>query len=298
MRSFKKISEYMEKNSLNLFESIMNMEALDLDCSTKEVFDSMSKRLDDMRMSMVEASRKIWTPKIVCNDSVKMKKYRAEKNTLSGDFINRASEIALSIATFNASMGRIVAAPTAGSCGILPGLLFSWEEHRGSQSKDITEGLIVAAAVGQIIANRATLAGAEGGCQAECGAAVAMGSAALVWMECRKADQCFQAAAICLKSIMGLVCDPVAGLVEVPCIKRNGSLVALAVLSADMAMAGIQSIIPPDEVVDAMYKVGKSLPLSLRETGRGGIAASRTGIFIAAELKKNIPTLESNILNH
>lgn len=295
MRSFKKISEYMEKNGLNLFESIINMEASDLDCSVEEVFGSMSKRLTDMRGSTEEASKRVWTPKIVRNDSLKMKKYRLEKkNTLSGNFISRASEIALSVATFNASMGRIVAAPTAGSCGILPGLLFSWEEHKKShQPKDITEGLIIAAAVGQIITNRATLSGAEGGCQAECGAAVAMGSAALVWMECGKADQCFQAVAICLKSVMGLVCDPVAGLVEVPCIKRNGSLVALAVLSADMAMAGIQSVIPPDEVVDAMYKVGNALPPSLRETGRGGVAATRTGMSIAAELKKNAPTLES-----
>ena len=286
MRSFMEISEYMKKNGLNLFEAIVGMEALDLDCSAEEVINGMSKRLSDMRKSMEEASGSVWTPKIVRNDSHKMKKYRMKKNTLSGDFISRASEIALSLATFNASMGRIVAAPTAGSCGILPGLLFSWEEHRESQPKAITEGLIVAAAVGQVIANRATLSGAEGGCQAECGAAVAMGSAALVWMECGKADQCFQAVAICLKSIMGLVCDPVAGLVEVPCIKRNGSLVALAVSAADMAMAGIQSVIPPDEVVDAMDKVGKAIPPSLRETGRGGIAVSRTGISIATELKK------------
>ncbi|MDD5016370.1 MAG: L-serine ammonia-lyase, iron-sulfur-dependent, subunit alpha, partial [Atribacterota bacterium] len=242
-----------------------------------------------------EASEKIWLPKIVGNDSLKIKKYRSEGDPLSGDLISRASEIALSVATFNASMGRIVAAPTAGSCGILPGLLFSWEEHKGSPTKDIaiTEGLIVAAAVGQIIANRATLSGAEGGCQAECGAAVAMGSAALVWLEFGKADPCFQAAAISLKSVMGLICDPVAGLVEVPCIKRNGTLVALAVISADMAMSGIQSAIPPDEVVDAMYKVGKALPPSLRETGRGGVAATQTGMSITAELKKNTPALES-----
>lgn len=151
----------------------------------------------------------------------------------------------------------------------------------------------MATAVGQIIANRATLSGAEGGCQAECGAAVAMGSAALAWLECGKADLCFQAAAISLKSIMRLICDPVAGLVEVPCIKRNGTLVALAVISADMAIAGIQSVIPPDEVVDAMYRVGKALPPSLKETGRGGVAAIPRGVSITAELKKNAPTLEN-----
>jgi len=151
----------------------------------------------------------------------------------------------------------------------------------------MVEGLIVAACVGQIIANRATLAGAEGGCQAECGAAIAMGSAALVWMEYQNPEKCFEAASICLKSIMGLICDPIAGLVEVPCIKRNGSLVSLAVLSADMAIAGVKSAIPFDEIVDAMYVVGKAMPSNLKETGQGGIAVSPTALSITDKLKKD-----------
>ena len=290
MNSFNEISKYMKVNNLNLVEAILEIEASNLVCTVTDVYDDLSKRLTDIKKSVEEASKATVKTRIVCNDSLKMKKYRLDKKPFSGDFISRASEIALSVATYNASMGRIVAAPTAGSCGILPGLLLSWDEQRNNKSnnKVIVEGLIVAACVGQIIANRSTLAGAEGGCQAECGAAVAMGSAALVWMECQNPDKCFHAASICLKSIMGLICDPVAGLVEVPCIKRNGSLVSLAILSADMAMAEIESIIPFDEIVDAMYAVGKALPSTLKETGEGGIAISRTGLSITGELKKEI----------
>jgi len=293
MRSFNEISDYMEKNGLDLVDSIISMETVKLDCTKEEVIRNMNNRLSDMKRSIREAAVNEWTPKIVPNDSLKMKKYLKKKDSLSGQIISKSSEIALLVSTFNASMGRIVAAPTAGSCGILPGILFSWEEHRQHKKEDLLEGLIIAAAVGQIIAERATLAGSEGGCQAECGAAAAMGAAALVWMECKKAEPCFQAVAICLKSIMGLVCDPVAGLVEVPCIKRNGSLVSIAVLSADMAMSGIQSTIPPDEVIDAMSMVGKAMHPSLKETGRGGVAVTKTGVNIAKNLLKNAPHLES-----
>jgi len=290
LHSFKEISTYMIEKDMNLVGAILEIDALNLDCTSKEIYDSLSNRLIDMRNSVKKNPENIGKTKIVQNDAAKIKKYRLDRKPLSGDLISRASEIALSVATVNASMGRIVAAPTAGSCGILPGLLFAWEEqrkHKCCQEKIIVEGLIVAAGVGRIIANRATLAGAEGGCQVECGAAIAMGSAALVWMECQNAEKCFQAASICLKSIMGLICDPVAGLVEVPCIKRNGSLVSLAVLSADMAIAGIKSVIPFDEIVDAMYSVGKALPLTLKETGEGGLAVTPTGLSIQDRLKKD-----------
>lgn len=290
MNSFKEISLYMKENNMNLVEAVLEIDASDLGYPVKEIYDGIAKRLADMKKSVKEASECNWKPKIVDNDSLKMKKYRLIKKPLSGNFVSRASEIALSVATLNASMGRIVAAPTAGSCGILPGILFSWDEQRKAEkneNKIMVEGLIVAACVGQIIANRATLAGAEGGCQAECGAAIAMGSAALVWMEYQNPEKCFEAASICLKSIMGLICDPIAGLVEVPCIKRNGSLVSLAVLSADMAIAGVKSAIPFDEIVDAMYVVGKAMPSNLKETGQGGIAVSPTALSITDKLKKD-----------
>lgn len=287
--SQKEIFFYMKNNQLNLIETILQLEALNLGCSVNDVSHDLSIKLDEMKQSVREAGKNSWKPKIVQNDSLKVKRYKKSNVPLSGNFIIRASEIAIAVATLNASMGRIVAAPTAGSCGILPGMLFAWEEQRkpeNSKVEMILEGLIVAACIGQIIAKRATLAGAEGGCQAECGAAMAMGSSAIVWMEKQNADQCFHAASLCLKSIMGLVCDPVAGLVEVPCIKRNGTLVSIGALSADLAMAGVESIIPFDEVVDAMYSVGIALPVNLRETGLGGLATTPSGLSIANQFKQ------------
>lgn len=282
----------MEANRVNLLEAILEMESVELGCSTEKVLDGMKSRLAAMRKSVEDGATGDWQAKIVEKDGPKMASYRNTNRPLSGSIISRASEIALSVSTCNAAMGRIVAAPTAGSCGILPGVLFAWEEEKKPMLNVMAEGLTVSAAIGNVIAERATLAGAEGGCQAECGAAIAMAAGALVWMETGNAFMTFEAATLALKSIMGLVCDPVAGLVEVPCIKRNGMLVSMAFMAADMAMAGISSVIPADEVVDALYEVGRALPPSLRETGRGGVAASSTGKAIAARLRESAPSLE------
>ncbi|SMG26302.1 L-serine ammonia-lyase, iron-sulfur-dependent, subunit alpha [Dethiosulfovibrio salsuginis] len=292
MRSFREMSDYMEANRVNLVDAILEMEAVELGCTTEKVLDGMKSRLAVMRQSVEDGARGDWRPKIVQKDGLKMTSYRKHNNPLSGSMVSRACEIALSVSTCNAAMGRVVAAPTAGSCGILPGVLFGWEEERMPPIDVMAQGLTVAAAIGNVIAERATLAGAEGGCQAECGAAIAMAAGALAWMETRDAAMTFEAATMSLKSIMGLVCDPVAGLVEVPCIKRNGMLVSMSFMAADMAMAGISSVIPADEVVDALYEVGRALPPSLRETGRGGVAASSTGKAIAARLRESAPSLE------
>lgn len=284
--------EYMESNRVDLVEAILEMESIELGCSTEKVLDGMRSRLAVMRQSVEDGTRGDWRPKIVERDGPKMASYRRSNRPLSGPMVARACEIALSVSTCNAAMGRVVAAPTAGSCGILPGVLFAWEEERMPPIDVMAHGLTVAAAIGNVIAERATLAGAEGGCQAECGAAIAMVAGALAWMERRDASMTFEASTLALKSIMGLVCDPVAGLVEVPCIKRNGMLVSMAFMAADMAMAGISSVIPADEVVDALYEVGRALPPSLRETGRGGVAASPTGKTITARLRESAPSLD------
>ncbi len=181
-------------------------------------------------------------------------------------------------------MGRIVAAPTAGSCGILPGLLFAYKELFRPEEEALVDALIVAGSVGEVVASRATLAGAEGGCQAECGAAAAMGAAALVALRGGTSEAIGHSVALTFKSILGLVCDPVGGLVESPCIKRNGMLVSLAVLGADMALAGMESIIPADEVIDAMAQVGRAIPESLRETAQGGLAITPTARRLVAEI--------------
>ena len=184
---------------------------------------------------------------------------------------------ALAVSEYNAAMGRIVAAPTAGSCGILPGAVLSMLAEGRCDERQAVMALFTAGAVGMVIANRAFLAGAQGGCQAECGSASAMAAAALVELAGGTPDQCAHACAMALKNQLGLVCDPVAGLVEVPCVKRNAAGVMIAFAAADMALAGIESRIPADECIDAMREVGEALPCALRETAQGGLAATPTG---------------------
>lgn len=192
--------------------------------------------------------------------------------TSGGHYLGRAAARALAIAECNAAMGKIVAAPTAGACGILPAALLTLQEEYDLSDEALVDGLLVAAAVGQVIAVRASISGAQGGCQAECGSAAAMAAAALVYLRGGSARQSADACAFALMNVMGLVCDPVGGLVEVPCVYRNASGVAGAFIAADLALAGIPCPLNPDEVIDAMKAVGEQLPPSLRETGEGGCA--------------------------
>ena len=217
-------------------------------------------------------------------DAWKMREYLARGGALCGPVGARAIAIALAVAEYNAAMGRIVAAPTAGSCGILPGAVLALLEQGLADEDAAVDGLFCAGAIGMVIANQASIAGAEGGCQAECGSASAMAAAALVQMRGGTPAMAEQAAAIAIKNQLGLVCDPVAGLVEVPCIKRNAGGVTNALTAADMALAGIVSVIPVDEVVGAMREVGESLPCALRETAQGGLAATPTGQRIRERL--------------
>ena len=190
--------------------------------------------------------------------------------------LGKAGAYALSIAEYNACMGKIVAAPTAGSCGILPGALLAVQEQDGFTDDELIMALFNAAGVGRIIALQATISGAEGGCQAECGAAAAMAASALVELYGGTPEMSAHACAFALMNMLGLVCDPVQGLVEVPCVYRNVGGVSQALCAAQMALSGIQSPIPADEVILAMKKVGEALPASLRETGEGGCAACRS----------------------
>jgi L-serine dehydratase len=202
---------------------------------------------------------------------------QAAGQTIAGDFIGDIIAGALRMAEANACMKRIVAAPTAGSCGVLPAVLFPYAARFKLTDEDLLPALYIAAGFGQVIAARASISGAEGGCQAEVGSASAMGAAALVQLHGGSPAMMAQACAIAIKNLLGLVCDPVAGLVEAPCVKRNviGAMNALS--AAEIALAGIESVIPPDEVLDAMHEVGLSLPAALRETGEGGLAATPTG---------------------
>lgn len=203
---------------------------------------------------------------------------------LSGQSVMEAVSYALAVAEVNATMGRIVACPTAGSCGIVPGVLKKIQELDNLSDEQIAVALMTCAGFGMVIAHRASVSGAVGGCQAECGAASAMAAAAAVELRGGTPEQAGQACAMVLKNVMGLVCDPVAGLVEVPCAKRNALGASLAMVMADLALSGVTSVIPVDEVITAMGAVGRSLPESLRETARGGLAATPTGM----ELHKKI----------
>jgi len=202
-------------------------------------------------------------------------------NSICGPFVQEVMGVALKLGEHNACMGRIVAAPTAGACGVLPAVLIPFQRKEKLSDEDMVRCLYVAAGFGQVIATRASISGAEGGCQAEVGSASAMAAAALVHARGGAGTQMAAACAMALQNVMGLVCDPVAGLVEVPCVKRNVMGAVNAMSCADMALAGLAGVIPCDEVIDAMGAVGRALPSSLRETGQGGLAATPTGRRIA-----------------
>ena len=201
----------------------------------------------------------------------------SEKNMLSGKFCSRAIARAVATAEYNAAMGKIVAAPTAGSCGILPAALITMQEERKLDEKTAVMALFTAGAFGMVLANQASISGAEGGCQAECGSAAGMAAAALVEMAGGSPSVCANACGIALANQMGLVCDPVAGLVEAPCVVRNAGGVMCAICAAELALSEISLPIPIDEVIGAMREVGASMPSALRETALGGLAATTTG---------------------
>ena len=221
---------------------------------------------------------------LVGGDAAKIEQAAAAGQLLGGEYLAAVTAEALKTAACNACMQRIVAAPTAGSCGVLPAVLLPLARTGEADDDAICDALYVAAGFGQVIAARATLAGAEGGCQAEVGAASAMAAAALCYLKGGTPAACAAAAAMALGKLLGLVCDPVAGLVEVPCVKRNVVGAVNAVSCANMALAGIDSAIPCDEVIDAMGRVGLQLSPDLRETGAGGLAATPTGRAIARRL--------------
>lgn len=214
---------------------------------------------------------------MVGGDGAKMRAYVQNGKTICGDYIGQVIAQALEMGESNACMKCIVAAPTAGSCGVLPAVLLPLWRSGSYNEEAICRALYVSAGFGQVVAARATLAGAEGGCQAEVGAASAMAAAALVELRGGTAEQCAEAFAMALTNLEGLVCDPVAGLVEIPCIKRNVIGAMNAVSCADMALAGVVGHIPADEVIDAMAEVGAAMSNDLRETGIGGLAGTPTG---------------------
>ncbi|MDA5107737.1 L-serine ammonia-lyase, iron-sulfur-dependent, subunit alpha [Brevibacillus thermoruber] len=217
-------------------------------------------------------------------DAKKLQEYMKTKPFLSGPTLLNAVSMSVAVNEVNAAMGTIVATPTAGACGIVPGTLFAVSDRLKPSREEMVNFLFTAGAIGYCIANNAFISGAAGGCQAEVGSATAMAAAAIVEMAGGTPEQSAQAVAIALKNMLGLVCDPVAGLVEVPCVKRNAMGAAIATVAADMALAGIKSVVPTDEVIEAMYRIGCSMPTALKETAQGGLAATQTGRQIEAKI--------------
>ncbi|MBP3038314.1 L-serine ammonia-lyase, iron-sulfur-dependent, subunit alpha [Bacillaceae bacterium Marseille-Q3522] len=217
-------------------------------------------------------------------DAVLLQNYIKKGQYLSGEIILDAVSKAVATNEVNAAMGTICATPTAGSAGVVPGTLFAVKNKLYPTREQMVEYLFTAGAFGFVVANNASISGAAGGCQAEVGSASGMAAAAIVEMAGGTPQQSADAMAITLKNMLGLVCDPVAGLVEVPCVKRNAMGAANAMIAADMALAGITSRIPCDEVIEAMYRIGQTLPTTLRETGKGGLAATPTGRALEAKI--------------
>ncbi|MCR5467674.1 MAG: L-serine ammonia-lyase, iron-sulfur-dependent, subunit alpha [Lachnospiraceae bacterium] len=268
-----------EKRKVKISELTLNDQAKAIETPAEELYDRMKESFHIMEESVKDGMKKDRKSMsgLTGGEGYIMNKYAEEKKSLCGSFMSKAIARALAVAGCNASMGKIVAAPTAGSCGILPGCLVSLREDKGFAEKDLVMSMFTAGAFGMVIAERSSIAGAEGGCQAECGSAAAMAAASLVELMGGTPKQCADACAIAISNQMGLVCDPVAGLVEIPCIKRNVSGLVIAFSSADMALAGIEPKIPVDECIDAMREVGEALPASLKETAGGGLAATPTG---------------------
>lgn len=267
-----------KEQNKTIYELQLDQEMEASDMTKDEIYDYLRKTYEIMKKSANAGLAEPITSMsgMTGKNAFKVNDYSMNSKSISGSLITKAMARALSTSEVNASMGRIVAAPTAGASGILPATLVTMQDEFDYSDEEIFNALLTASAVGEIIAVNATISGAEGGCQAECGAAAAMAAAAIIELRGGSINDIFTAASFALKNIMGLICDPVCGLVEYPCNLRNASGVVNAIISADLTLAGVEALIPFDETVGAMGNVGKELPVSLKETAIGGIAGTET----------------------
>ena len=276
--SMKEIFERSARENIPFWEIVLQYDMEERQVSRQA---SMAKMLSTWQAIQDAADSYTGTQRsvsgLVGGDGLKMRLYARRGESIGGEFMDEVIVQAISMAESNACMRRIVASPTAGSCGVVPAVLLPLCEREHYTQHELLEALYVASGIGAVIAYRASISGAAGGCQAEIGTASAMAAGALVSLRGGTNEQIGHAVAMALKNLMGLVCDPVAGLVEVPCVKRNVIGAVNAISAADMALAGIESRIPVDEVIDAMGEVGRRMPVEFRETALGGLAATPTG---------------------
>ena len=273
------------KNYASIAEMMIAVECENSGRTREQVIALMDKNLTVMEQSVAEGVAGVTSVTgLTGGDATRMNDYIQAGDFLSGETILQAVQNAIAVNEVNAKMGLICATPTAGSAGVVSGVLMAVRDRLQLSRSQHIEFLFTAGAFGLVIANNASISGAEGGCQAEVGSASAMAAAALVCAKGGSGHQAAQAVAITLKNMMGLICDPVAGLVEVPCVKRNALGSSQAFISADMALAGIESVIPPDEVVHAMYQVGRQMPSIFKETAEGGLATTPTAQRLQAQI--------------
>ncbi len=287
---YSSIADILEKSDKKAFwEIVMEADMENRDVSQDESRQQMKQMLDAMKAADrgYEGNRKS-SSGLSGGDGKLLEEYNRAGKNLCGDFLGKVMERAVKMGESNACMRRIVAAPTAGSCGVIPAVLLSYEEYANIQENELINALYVAAGIGKVIGENASIAGASGGCQAEIGTASAMAAGALAYLQGGNNETIANAMALALKNMLGLACDPVGGLVEVPCVKRNSHGAVNAVTSAQMAMAGVQSAISPDDVIDSMRRIGNEMPASLKETGKGGLATSESAKRICGGLSRNV----------
>lgn len=281
--SFKGWQRYSLEKNLSIIEVVIEYETEQKGRARKTIIDGIHQAWTVMKDAVNTGLEQEMTSRSGMINNGGKKVYRNPKTVLSKEFQNLVAR-ALAAKEVNSCMGRIVAAPTAGASGILPGVLVTLQEIHQLPDETIVEGLLLAAGIALIIEQRASLAGAVGGCQAETGSAAAMASGAIVYCLDGTTDQIFNAVAITIQCMLGLVCDPVAGLVEVPCVVRNASAAAIANSSAQIALSNVSSVIPVDEVIEAMGEIGASMETRYKETALGGLAATPTGQAIAKKV--------------
>ncbi|NLL08642.1 MAG: L-serine ammonia-lyase, iron-sulfur-dependent, subunit alpha [Firmicutes bacterium] len=287
MTSAGQLLELCAQRAQGLAQVVAEYEAFRSGITVQEVRERMGETLQVMRVSVEKGREDQGRLSHLINGYGRLfEQAGREGRLLGGSLFRNAILYALSVGQYNASLGRIVACPTAGSCGVVPGALLAAAEELESSDEELIEALLVMGGVGIVSAAQGPISGAEGGCQAECGVASSMAAAAVVNLAGGSPEQVFSAASLALQSHLGLVCDPLASLVEVPCVTRNATSAAVALSAANMALAGIPAVVPYDEVVGAMKAIGRAMPESLRETSLGGLAATPTGKRLAQEMRE------------
>ena len=307
--SFNEMSEILMSEGISAEAYAVKREAFISGQSEETILKELDRRIAITRASIIKGLTVSQNSRSGLTKGAAAAFFRVKRQFVTNEFFRRSMAYALAINEVNACGGKIVAFPTAGSSGIIPGTIWAWwDTHNGGGENGVPhdkEGealslprmpeppflpklrgaFLVASLAGILIAQQATIAGSEGGCQAECGSAGAMAACALSHLEDLSLDECFSAAALSLKNTLGLACDPVAGLVEVPCVKRNTFMAANALTAVDLTLAGIKSVIPFDDVVLAMKQIGDIMPVNLRENALGGLAATPSGILLRDRLE-------------